>query len=63
MATIISNGTYKGIEDVDVLGKRVIVRADLNVPLSKGQVTDATRIERLLPTLSALSERGAKVSE
>ncbi len=61
MATIISNGAYKGIDDVDVSGKRVIVRADLNVPLSHGQVSDATRIERLIPTLEALSDRGAKV--
>jgi phosphoglycerate kinase len=61
MATIISNGTYKGIDEVDVSAKRVIVRADLNVPLAHGQVSDATRIERLIPTLNALSDRGAKV--
>jgi phosphoglycerate kinase len=61
MATIISDQSYKGIDDVDVSGKRVIVRADLNVPLTGGQVGDATRIERLLPTLNALSARGAKV--
>ncbi len=61
MATIISNGRYKGIDQVDVNGLRVIVRADLNVPLAKGQVSDATRIERLIPTLDDLSKRGAKV--
>jgi phosphoglycerate kinase len=61
MATIISNRTYKGIDDIDVSDKRVIVRADLNVPLSKGHVSDATRIERLIPTLHALCDRGAKV--
>ncbi len=61
MPTIISNVTYKGIDDVDVSGKRVIVRADLNVPLSNGKVSDATRIEHLIPTLEALAERGAKV--
>jgi phosphoglycerate kinase len=61
MPTIISNRTYKGIDDIDVAGKRVVVRADLNVPLAKGQVSDATRIERLIPTLKALCERGAKV--
>jgi phosphoglycerate kinase len=61
MATIISNGRYKGIDEVDVSGRRVIVRADLNVPLAKGQVSDATRIERLVPTLKELTERGAKV--
>ena len=42
-------GGYKGIDAVDVGGKRVIVRADLNVPLADGHVSDATRIERLLP--------------
>lgn len=61
MATIIFNGTYKGIDEVDVSGKRVIVRADLNVPLAGGQVSDATRIERLIPTLEALAGRNAKV--
>ncbi len=61
MATIISNGSYKGIDQVDVKGRRVIVRADLNVPLSHGEVSDATRIERLIPTLEELSKRGAKV--
>ena len=40
---------------VDVGGKRVIVRADLNVPVKDGKVTDATRIERVLPGLKALA--------
>jgi phosphoglycerate kinase len=53
--------SYKGIDAVDVRNKRVIVRADLNVPLASGQVSDATRIERLLPTLKDLAARGAKV--
>ncbi len=51
----------KSIEDVDVEGKRVMVRADLNVPMKDGVVTDATRIERFLPTVKNLTERGAKV--
>src|SRR6185312_7949974 len=42
-------------------GKRVIVRADLNVPVKDGEVTDATRIERLVPGLKTLADRGAKV--
>ena len=45
----------------DVRGKRVLVRADLNVPVKDGTVTDATRIERFLPTVEDLSRRGAKV--
>jgi phosphoglycerate kinase len=46
---------------LDVKGKRVIVRADLNVPVHDGKVTDATRLERLLPGLEDLAGRGAKV--
>jgi phosphoglycerate kinase len=61
MATIISDSSYKGIDEVEVSGKRVIVRADLNVPLAHGQVSDATRIERLIPTLQNLAGRGAKI--
>ena len=53
--------SYKGIDGVDVKGKRVIVRADLNVPLVDGKVFDATRIERVLPTIKDLAARGAKV--
>src|SRR6266436_9496556 len=49
------------LDDLDVRGKRVLVRADLNVPLKDGLVTDATRIERLAPTIEALIARGAKV--
>jgi phosphoglycerate kinase len=45
----------------DVRGKRVLVRADLNVPVKDGRVTDATRIERFLPTVEDLASRGAKV--
>jgi phosphoglycerate kinase len=51
----------QAIEDADVSGKRVIVRADLNVPMGDGKVTDATRIDRFLPTLQNLIERKAKV--
>jgi len=53
--------SFKGIASADVSGKRVLIRADLNVPMSGGQVTDATRIERLLPTFQDLLKRGAKV--
>jgi phosphoglycerate kinase len=51
----------KTIDGVDVAGQRVIVRVDLNVPLKDGKVTDATRIERLMPGLRELADRGAKV--
>ncbi|MEJ2117097.1 MAG: phosphoglycerate kinase [Alphaproteobacteria bacterium] len=56
-----ATSNYKGIDAADVAGKRVIVRADMNVPLAAGQVSDATRIERVIPTLENLTSRGAKV--
>jgi phosphoglycerate kinase len=52
---------FKSITEVDVSGKRVLVRTDLNVPMSGGEITDVTRIEKLLPALHDLTKRGAKV--
>ena len=49
------------VDGLDVKGKRVLVRADLNVPVEAGAVADATRIERVLPTIEALRKNGAKV--
>src|SRR3954463_2377342 len=51
---------FRTLDDLDVAGKRVLVRADLNVPVRDGRVTDATRIERLAPTLAAIIEHGGK---
>jgi len=51
----------KTIDDLDVAGKRVLVRADLNVPLDGTRITDDGRIRASVPTLKALLERGAKV--
>ena len=53
--------TFRTLDDIDFRGKRVLLRADLNVPVKDGIVTDATRIERLAPTIEALIEKGAKV--
>lgn len=53
--------TFRTIDDLDVAGKRVLVRADLNVPMKDGKVTDTTRIDRTVPTLIELADRGAKV--
>lgn len=52
---------FRTLDDLDVRGKRVLLRADLNVPVKDGIVTDATRIERLAPTIETLIEKGAKV--
>ena len=52
---------FRTLDDVDVTGKRVLLRADLNVPVRDGAITDLTRLERLTPTIRELSERGAKV--
>jgi phosphoglycerate kinase len=52
---------FKTLDDIDVRGKRVLLRADLNVPIKGGVVTDATRIERLAPTIEALIGKGARV--
>jgi phosphoglycerate kinase len=46
---------------LDLNGKRVLVRADLNVPVKDGKVSDATRLERLLPGLEDLARRGARI--
>lgn len=51
----------KTVRDVDVSGKRVFLRADLNVPLDDGRITDDTRIRASLPTIIYLLERGATV--
>ncbi len=52
---------FKTIDGIDVRGKRVLLRADLNVPVREGRITDLTRIERLTPTISELAEAGARV--
>lgn len=52
---------FRTLDDVNVSGKRVVIRLDLNVPMEKGKVTDATRIERVLPTLKELLRNNAAV--
>lgn len=51
----------KTIRDIDVTGKRVLVRADLNVPMERGVITDDTRIRESLPTIRYLLDHGARV--
>ena len=49
------------LEDIDVTGKKILVRVDLNVPMKNGRIEDATRVKRVIPTLQNLVERKAKV--
>jgi phosphoglycerate kinase len=52
---------FRTLDDLDVTDKRVLLRADLNVPVRDGKISDMTRIERLCPTIRELSKNGAKV--
>jgi len=51
--------TFRTLDALDPTGKRVLMRADLNVPVRDGKITDLTRIERLSPTIRELSGKGA----
>ena len=52
---------FKTLDHAQLSGQRVLVRVDLNVPMDASRVTDATRIERILPTLREISSKGGKV--
>ena len=52
---------FRTLDDADVSGKRVLLRVDLNVPTENGRVTDATRIERVAPTIEEIAGKGGKV--
>ena len=52
---------FRTLNDADVSGKRVVIRVDLNVPVANGVVTDATRIERVAPTIRELLDKNAAV--
>lgn len=51
---------WKTLDDMDLNGKRVLVRVDINVPMADGKVTDATRIERIVPTITDIRAKGGK---
>jgi phosphoglycerate kinase len=53
--------SFNTLSGLDLAGKRALVRVDLNVPMENGKVTDATRIERVLPTIREISGKGGKV--
>jgi phosphoglycerate kinase len=52
---------FRTLDDAEISGKRVLLRVDLNVPLENGKVSDATRIERVLPTIREIADKGGKV--
>jgi phosphoglycerate kinase len=52
---------FRTLDQADLGGKRVLVRVDLNVPMKNGRVTDATRIERVAPTIAEIADKGGKV--
>lgn len=52
---------FKTLDDADLAGQRALVRVDLNVPMEDGEVTDTTRIDRILPTIREIAAKGAKV--
>src|SRR5581483_9312678 len=52
---------FRTLDDVDVKGRRVLLRVDLNVPMEQGRVTDATRLERVAPTITEIADKGGRV--
>ena len=53
--------SFKTLDDIEVANKRVLVRADLNVPMQDGRITDATRVERVASTIAELADKKARV--
>jgi len=53
---------FRTLDDIDVKGKRVLLRVDLNVPMESGRVSDATRLERVAPTITEIPPRAARSS-
>ena len=53
-------GAFRTLDDIDLAGKIVLTRVDINVPVKDGKVTDATRIERIVPTLKDIQAKGGK---
>ena len=53
--------SFRTLDDVDIAGRRVLLRVDLNIPMSDGELGDLTRIERMAPTIREIAEKGGKV--
>lgn len=52
---------FRTLDDADLAGKRVLVRVDLNVPMEDGKVSDTTRIDRVMPTIREIADKGGKI--
>jgi phosphoglycerate kinase len=52
--------SFRTLDQADLNNKRVLLRVDLNVPMENGEVTDATRIERVAPTIAEIADKGGK---
>jgi phosphoglycerate kinase len=53
--------SFRTLDEIDLAGKRVLLRVDLNVPVDNATVSDATRIERMAPTIREVADKGGKV--
>jgi len=53
--------TYRTLDDLDLAGKRVLLRVDMNVPMRDGAVTDTARIEKIIPTITEILAKGAGI--
>jgi phosphoglycerate kinase len=53
--------SFRTLDEVDLKGKRVLLRVDLNVPMDNDKISDATRIERMAPTITEIADKGGKV--
>ncbi|MBX9739868.1 MAG: phosphoglycerate kinase, partial [Beijerinckiaceae bacterium] len=53
--------SFRTLDQADVASKRVLLRVDLNLPMENGRISDATRIERIVPTIKELSGKGARI--
>ena len=53
--------SFRTLDDIDLAGKRVLLRVDMNVPMRGGSVADTTRIEKIIPTINEIITKGAGI--